>query len=213
MKKIMAAAFFCILVFAIGVFAQNPAQPNSAPMGTSQSPPQTTQPSQTAPPSTSSPSGQPGASGQQPSQAQMSNIDEQVKILSDQLNLSPDQQTKIKSILVDQHQQAMALVQDSSTPREDKMQKIHILRETTISKVRQVLNDDQKTKFDQMVAQQNERLRQRQEGTPAPGGTTAPTSPSSNPPSGNMPGSNPPPSSSPSTTPPSSNPPTTKPPQ
>ena len=209
MKKIMAAALFCILVFAIGVFAQNPAQPNSAPMGTSQSP-QTTQPSQTVPPAPATPSGKPGLSAQQPSQAQMSNIDEQVKILSDQLNLTPDQQSKTKNILMDQHQQAMTLVQDSSMPREQKMEKIHSLRETTIAKVRQLLNDDQKSKFDQMVAQQNERLRQGQEGAPS-----SSTPPSGNPPSSTMPGSNPPSTSSPSTTPPGSTPPPSpvKPPQ
>jgi len=198
MKKIMAAALFCILVFAIGVFAQNPAQPNSAPMGTSQSP-QTTQPSQTVPPSPATPSGQSGSSAQQPSQAQMSNIDEQVKILSDQLNLTPDQQSKTKNILIDQHQQAMTLVQDSAMPREQKMEKIHSLRETTIARVRQLLNDDQKPKFDQMIAQQNERLRQRQEGAP-----TSSTPPSGNPPSSTMPGNNPPSGTSPSTTPPGS---------
>jgi len=139
----------------------------------------------------------------------MSNIDEQVKILSDQLNLTPDQQSKTKNILIDQHQQAMTLVQDSAMPREQKMEKIHSLRETTIARIRQLLNDDQKPKFDQMIAQQNERLRQRQEGAP-----TSSTPPSGNPPSSTMPGNNPPSGNPPSNTPPSNNPPTpVKPPQ
>ena len=139
----------------------------------------------------------------------MSNIDEQVKILSDQLNLTPDQQSKVKNILVDQHQQAMNLVQDSSMPREQKMDKIHSLRETTIGKVRQFLNAEQKPKFDQMISQQNERLRQRQEGAPS-----SSTPPSGTSPSSNMPGNNPPSGNSPSTTPPGSTPPSpTRPPQ
>jgi len=188
MKQIRAAAFFCTVLFAIGVFAQYPAQPNSGQMGTSQ-PPQTTQPQMT-PPSQGTPSAQPSQPGQQPSQGPRSNIDDQVQILSDQLKLNADQQSKIRTILVDQHQQAMNLVQDSSMPREDKLEKIHSLREATISKVRQLLTDDQKTKFDQMIEQQNDRLRQRQEqGSTPPSGATPP---SGTPPPGNPPASNPP---------------------
>lgn len=134
------------------------------------------------------PSAQPNQPGQQPSQGPKSNVDDQVKILADQLNLNADQQSKIKSVLVDQHEQAMALVQDSTMPREDKLQKIHSLRETTISRVRQLLNDDQKTKFDQMIEQQNERLRERQEQGGAPPSSAPPsTPPSSNPPAGTPP--------------------------
>jgi vacuolar-type H+-ATPase subunit E/Vma4 len=109
----------------------------------------------------------------------MSNIDDQVKVLSDQLNLSPDQQSKVKSILTDQHDQAMALIQDNSMAREAKVEKIHSLRTSTISKVREVLKDDQKTKFDQMVQQQDEHLRQQQNGTS--------NAPASTPPSGTKP--------------------------
>jgi len=210
MKKIGAAAFFCTLLFAIGAFAfQYPSsQPNSGQMGTSPSQ-QTTQPSQTMPPSQQTPSqqapstgpSQPGQSAQ--GQQGQSNIDNQVKVLADQLNLTPDQQSKVRVILVDQHEQAVGLIKDSALSREDKMAKIHSLREGTIAKVRQVLTDDQKPKFDQMIQQQDERIRQREQG-----GTTPPsgTSPSSTPP-----GSSTPPSSTP---PPPSNPPgSIKPPQ
>ena len=120
----------------------------------------------------------------------MSNTDDQVKALSDQLNLNADQQSKVRSILMDQHDQAMALIQDNSMARDAKLEKIHSLRASTISKVREVLKDDQKTKFDQMVQQQDEHIRQQQQG----GSSASPgqASPGSNAPAGNPPAGNPP---------------------
>jgi len=150
------------------------------------------------------PSAEPSQQGQQPAQGQ-SNVDNQVKVLADQLNLTQDQQSKVRVVLVDQHEQAMTLVNDSSLSREDKMAKIHSLREGTIAKVRQILTDDQKPKFDQMIQAQDERMRQREQG----GSTT----PGNSPPSGTSPSSTPPASTPPSTPPPSSNPPSMKPPQ
>ena len=122
----------------------------------------------------------------------MSNIDEQVKVLSDDLNLSSDQQSKVKSILTDQHEQAMALIQDSSMDRDTKIEKIHSLRADTIAKVRQTLNEEQKPKFDAMVQQQDERMRQRQDQT-APSSTSPnSTAPDNNPPANTPPPPNPP---------------------
>jgi len=129
-------------------------------------------------------------------------------MLSDQLNLSTDQQSKVRTILVDQHEQDMTVVKDSTLSREDKMAKIHSLREGTIAKVRQVLNADQKPKFDQMIQQQDERIKQHEQGSsPEPG---------ANPPGSTSPSSTPPPTTMPpsSTQPPASNPPSgVKPPQ
>lgn len=87
-------------------------------------------------------------------------IDEQVQSLAQQLSLSADQQAKVKTALEDQHTQAMSVVQDSAMPREDKIQKIHALREATIAKVRTSLNDDQKKKFDQMLQQSDQHQQQ-----------------------------------------------------
>jgi hypothetical protein len=56
----------------------------------------------------------------------------------------------------------MTIIQDSSLQREDKIQKIHALRQSTIDKVRATLtSDDQKQKFDQMVQAQDQRMHQR----------------------------------------------------
>lgn len=129
-------------------------------------------------------------------------------MLSDQLQLNADQQSKVRTILVDQHEQAMTVVKDNALSREDKMAKIHSLRESTIAKVREVLNNDQKPKFDQMIQQQDEKIKEREQGTsPAPGANP----PGSTPPSSTQPSTTMPPSS---TQPPASNPPSgVKPPQ
>lgn len=191
MKIRAIAALLCTLLFAVGMFAlQVPgAQPNQGQTGTMQAP-QTTQPPQMTPPQQSTPSAPPSQSAQQPSQGQGSNIDDQVKILSSELNLTASQQDKVKSILTDQHQQAMSVVQDTSMSREDKLQKIHSLRETTISKVRQALTPDQQPKFDQMI----ENMNQRQGGGAPPSSTTPPAG---TPPTSNMPSQNPPTGSKP----------------
>jgi hypothetical protein len=55
------------------------------------------------------------------------------------------------------------VMQDDSMSREDKMAKGRTLREAANSKVREILNDDQKKKFDDLQKEMQER-RQRQQG-------------------------------------------------
>ncbi len=125
--------------------------------------PQTAQPGQEpqpAPPSQQPPSQQ-SPSQSQPSAPAPANqpptIDEQVKVLAQELKLNDDQQGKIKTVLVDQRQQAATVIGDNTLAREDKVQKIRALREATIAKVRDLLNDDQKKRLDQMLEGPSER--------------------------------------------------------
>ena len=93
-----------------------------------------------------------------------SGIDDQVSALASALNLNSDQQTKVRSILEDQHQQAVNVVNDGSLSHDLKLQKIHQLRQSTIDKVRATLtSNDQRTKFDTMVQAQNDRIREREQ--------------------------------------------------
>ena len=224
MKSMRTVMFLFVFLLALGAFAvQNPAGDPSGQMGHSQaqpgqmSPSQSTQPAQSQTPDARS--AEPSQQSPQMQGRQMPSIDDQVKILAEQLELTNDQQIKTKGILEEQHSQAMNIVGDSSTPRDEKVQKIHALRENTISKVRTMLNDDQKKKFDVMVERQNERMRQREEqsgsnGTPpsntSPGSSSSPASGNNAPPSG----TNTPPPSGSSNPPPvgNSNPPASKPP-
>jgi len=213
MKQIRAAAILCTFLLAVAAFAlQNsagqsgsspagqmgaqspqanngqskPGQTSGAQTGATQSDTQSTT-GQTSSGAATTPS-QPGsaAAGAGPNDAEVQQrIDAQVKILTDQLTLNTDQQAKAKTILLDQHSQAMSIVGDNSTSRDEKLQKIHALRESTISKVRSTLNNDQKQKFDQMVSQQDDRMHQQQGASPSSGSNPG----SSAPPSGNYPSS------------------------
>ena len=175
MKLIRTAAFSCTFLLACGAFAQagrmpqggmqSPNQPGMAQPGqqpgmeptTGQSQDPSAQPSEQAPSDAQQPSAQP-----QQSAAGAPSIDEQVQHLSQQLNLNADQQSKVKSALEDQHNKAMDVVQDNTLAREDKISKIHALRENTIAKIRTTLNDDQQKKFDLMVQQ----MKQREQASP-----------------------------------------------
>jgi hypothetical protein len=170
-----------------GQASQVPSSPSSpsAQYPSSQSPSTQTPgtqpgtPGSTAPgsPQGSAPSAQPEQAP--PPQPGRPSIDDQVKMLSQELSLNTDQQAKLKNILEDQHQQAMTFVNDNSMSREDKIQKIRVLREATITKARGIMNDDQKKKLDAMLQQQQ------QPGVHS--GAAPGNHPSSNPPSSNPP--------------------------
>jgi len=168
MKKFTVAILFCMFV-ALGAFAQGsmqqPAQTPQTPGAAEQNP----QHPGAMPPS-AAPQSQPGttqipdaqAPQAQPSQGQgmhsgTPGVDDQVSALTSALSLTPDQQAKVKTILEDQHQQAMGVVNDPALAREAKVQKIHELRQGTIAKVRATLtSDEQKTKFDSMVQEKKD---------------------------------------------------------
>src|SRR5262249_13933316 len=131
---------------------QNPTSPSGQA-----SPQQTVPPSQQAPPGQTAPPSQQAPPPQAaPGSVQPPSIDEQVTMLTHELSLTGDQPAKLKTALEDQRNQAMGVIGDSALSREDKIQKIRGIREATITKVRGFLNDDQKKKLDQMLAEPGE---------------------------------------------------------
>ncbi|HWY69911.1 MAG TPA: hypothetical protein VNX88_14670 [Terriglobales bacterium] len=135
MKNFTVAILFCMLM-ALGAFGhqgsmQQPAQTPQTPGAAEQNPqrPGATPPSvspQSQPGTVQSPEAQTPQT--EPSQAPAMHsgtpgVDEQVSALTAALNLTPDQQAKVKTILEDQHQQAVGVVNDSSLPRDAKLQK------------------------------------------------------------------------------------------
>jgi Spy/CpxP family protein refolding chaperone len=94
----------------------------------------------------------------------MPSVDDQLKNLSERLSLTADQQAKIKPILEDTHQQVQKLRDDESMAREDKMAKMRSIHEDSMAKVKAVLTDDQKKKFDQWQQEMQNNRRQRQQG-------------------------------------------------
>ena len=87
----------------------------------------------------------------------------QLEHMTKALNLTPDQVTQIKAIQEDGRQQMMALRNDTSTARPDKRAKMMSLRHEQETKIKGVLNDDQKPKFDQMLAREREHNEERHE--------------------------------------------------
>jgi len=88
----------------------------------------------------------------------------QLEMLTQKLNLTADQQTKVKVIDEDTGKQMMALRNDTSLSQDDKRAKMMDIRKSSQEKIRGILTDDQKTKYDAMQAEMRERMKQRQEG-------------------------------------------------
>jgi len=98
----------------------------------------------------------------------MPSAEEQTKNLTEKLSLTDDQQARVKTIVEDTHSQMQKLMQDESLTREDKMAKARSLHETAMGKVRDILTDDQKKKFDDMQKEMQDHMRQRQGGGDGP---------------------------------------------
>src|SRR5690348_1827288 len=74
--------------------------------------------------------------------------DDRVKHLTKELNLTEDQQAKIKSVLEDEQKKMSSLKQDSSLSREDRRTKFEEIRKNTSQQIRTILNEDQQKKYD-----------------------------------------------------------------
>ncbi|HEV3039128.1 MAG TPA: hypothetical protein VHA33_15215 [Candidatus Angelobacter sp.] len=90
-------------------------------------------------------------------------VEEQLKNLSAQLSLTEEQRAAIKPILEDERQQLLA--KDDSLSREDRITNKRRIRESAGSKIRELLNDEQKTKFDQLEKDRRARMNSRKENS------------------------------------------------
>lgn len=85
----------------------------------------------------------------------------QLEMLTKHLNLTPDQVAQVKAIDEDGRTQMMALHQDTSIAPADKHEKMKAIHDAQTTKIRAILTDEQKPKFDQMLARQQERMEHR----------------------------------------------------
>jgi Spy/CpxP family protein refolding chaperone len=81
----------------------------------------------------------------------------QVEFLTKKLNLTPDQVTQVKAIDADAMSQMTALREDTSVAGPDKRAKMMDIHKASQDKIRALLTDDQKTKFDALQTQMRER--------------------------------------------------------
>ena len=77
--------------------------------------------------------------------------DQRLQHLTQKLNLTADQQQKIKPILEQEQQQVQTLHQDTSISQQDKWGKMQQIRQGTNDQIKSVLNPDQQQKFTQMT--------------------------------------------------------------
>ena len=97
--------------------------------------------------------------------------DDQLKRMTKDFNLTADQQSKIKPILVDEQKKMEDLRNDSSVDRQTMRGKMMQIRQDTNDQVRALLDDKQKEKFDKQEQERQDRMQNRRGGGPGgPGG-------------------------------------------
>jgi len=126
-----------------------------------------------APPDTAAPAAGQGPGGGMGRRGGM-DPDRQLARMTKRYNLSADQQSLIKPILMDQQQQMQLLRQDSSLSPDEKKAKMRGIHSDSNSKIEAILNNDQKKKFDGDQQGNQERMQQRMQGG---GGNAAPPPP------------------------------------
>ena len=89
-----------------------------------------------------------GTSADQPNAA--SAVDQHMQMLTTKLDLTADQQAKIKPILQQMIDGRQKLMEDKKLSAEERHQKMHALREQASREARQYLTDEQKQKLEQM---------------------------------------------------------------
>jgi len=92
----------------------------------------------------------------------------QVEFLTRKLNLTPDQVTQVQAIDDDARKQVIALREDTSTAQADKRAKMMDIHKASQDKIRALLTDDQKTKFDALQAEMRDRMQNRRGGYGTP---------------------------------------------
>jgi periplasmic protein CpxP/Spy len=84
------------------------------------------------------------------------NPDMQLQHMTTMLDLTTDQQSKIKPILESRHNQMQAVWQDQSLTQPDRRQKMMAIQNVTSKQIEAILNDTQKQKYEAMLATMRE---------------------------------------------------------
>jgi Spy/CpxP family protein refolding chaperone len=75
-------------------------------------------------------------------------VGDQLKVLTQKLDLSVDQQPKVKTILQELHDALLKLTQDAHISQDELLNKVRPLRMSADKKIREILTDDQRKKLD-----------------------------------------------------------------
>lgn len=80
--------------------------------------------------------------------AKFPSLDSQMKVLTEKLDLTAEQQSKIKPIMQELHDYTVELMQNESLSQQERLDKVRPRRMETGKKVREFLTDEQKKKLD-----------------------------------------------------------------
>jgi hypothetical protein len=89
-------------------------------------------------------------------------IDDQVKRFAQSMELSQTQQSEVKQILEFKQVQIRRIRLDESLSGDERISRLHDLQDSTVARIRAVLNDEQKKKYDPLA------VREAQKGSPQP---------------------------------------------
>lgn len=78
-------------------------------------------------------------------------VGNQLKVLTQKLDLAADQQPKVKTILQELYDATQKIMQDETISRDQLLNKVRPLRMNANSKIREILSDEQKKKLDQYL--------------------------------------------------------------
>ncbi|HWW01128.1 MAG TPA: hypothetical protein VNZ64_15640 [Candidatus Acidoferrum sp.] len=78
-------------------------------------------------------------------------VGQMLKVLTEKLDLTADQQARITPILQKLHDTQQKLVQDKSLSREERLAKVRPQRYKADTQIREILTEDQKKKLDQYL--------------------------------------------------------------
>jgi len=80
----------------------------------------------------------------------MMSPEDRLKMLTEKLNLTEDQQAKLKPIIEDQSKQMKAIHDDASLAPADRQAKMREVHDSSIEKINAILTPEQQTKWKQM---------------------------------------------------------------
>jgi hypothetical protein len=89
--------------------------------------------------------------GQRAMQSDVPAVEQQVKVLTEKLGLTVDQQTKIKPILQKLNDATLKLMKNGNLTHEERLAKIRPERYKSHQQILGILSDDQKKKLDQYL--------------------------------------------------------------
>jgi len=114
--------------------------------------------------------GGPGGPGREGGRRGPMSPDDRLKQLTKNFDLTADQQTKIKPILVDQQKKMDDLRNNSDGDRQSMRAQMMKIQQDSNDQIRAQLTDTQKDKFDQMEKERQERMQNRRGGRGGPDG-------------------------------------------